>query len=929
MPPPGSWPLASDFSKILQRPDFAFRDKELKQLTIEKDGNGQPRPRAGRFANVYKGTYSNGKGSVAVRVFTSAAAERRERYQAIHDYLRNRKLASLVGFTYTDDGVRSGGNGKWYPLVTMEWVPGETLYEWLRGKCLEKNRQAVARVSDLWLELIRELSAAKIAHGDLQHANVMISGSGQFHLKLVDYDCMCVPSLVGRRNLEIGVDPYQHPDRNDDTPLSASLDNFSALFIFVALKALAAAPDLWNTFVERPQYDKLLFRREDFDEPRSSALIQALQRSPDPEVGRLTRQLVELTRVEMDQVPRLEEVLFSFASVEVLLNQRDFDGAVDLLARNKKRIADAPPPLQPRLREAEERIKHRVSLEQAVDSGNEAAMQRLYLPKFLDDYPKAQRSVAVAKLAGQVIPILECLREAEQAKSWRRFVQLWDLHRNLLAERKSAAAFQLEANAWRERNLACDALLKLVAQRAADSGALAAAWERLSQLGGHPDAEPHRAAVEKVVGRERAWTAFEKTPRAESEAGDAAVVNAWNESLFAGWDKAERQRPRVTRARERLKRVQELGRAASRPMTLAAEEDLLKIAQGISGDYDYALRPRVELARKRLELLRHLTKALREPASDLAVAEIHHRLAETQGQPLVPPEWRARIALAANRAAFLIPLKLIPPDYPPRQAPQFDPQILAAWPDELLRDCHDAQPWRAAYQAAARRKAVLAKLKVALARSDKVAIADLGADDCLRGYPLSREQSRAVKLAVAEVRMVRELLAALGRNDRSRFRDAFDAGLVRQNAATFAPHKPRLCEWIRDEILPADRLGLAFPTARKGLVEEPGADAAYRVCWNWPDPRFSELCTVALCPSEPVPGDDPREMQTHLRMRIDRKSYEEGGGSRLIHVEKEWLGAYVIVWSVVNVGFQEFASEPLVLGRVEGPSRKGWGNMFG
>ena len=35
-------------------------------------------------------------------------------------------------------------------------------------------------------------------------------------LKLVDYDGMCVPALVGRRNLEFGVAPYQHPRRNGE-----------------------------------------------------------------------------------------------------------------------------------------------------------------------------------------------------------------------------------------------------------------------------------------------------------------------------------------------------------------------------------------------------------------------------------------------------------------------------------------------------------------------------------------------------------------------------------------------------------------------------------------------------------------------------------------------------------------------------------------
>jgi hypothetical protein len=288
--PTHSWPLASHFSTILQNPRIAFRAVELKELRIERDALNQPRAWSGAFATVFKGVNPNGQGAVAIRVFTTASSERRERYNAIYEHLHDRGLKSLVGFTYADDGIRSAGDGRWYPLVTMEWVSGETLYDWTRTQCLNGNRAAISKVAEKWLELLQELTAAEVAHGDLQHANIMVTDDHR--LKLVDYDCMCVPMLVGRNNLEIGVEPYQHPDRNDQTSLSLQLDNYSALFILVALKALAAAPDLWQTYVERPKYDKLLLRRGDLVAPNRSPLIAALRRSPDVQVRQLTERLL-------------------------------------------------------------------------------------------------------------------------------------------------------------------------------------------------------------------------------------------------------------------------------------------------------------------------------------------------------------------------------------------------------------------------------------------------------------------------------------------------------------------------------------------------------------------------------------------------------------------------------------------------------------
>src|SRR4029077_2366328 len=135
-------------------------------------------------------------------------------------------------------------------------------------QCTRQNSAALSAVAERWVELVNELSAAGIAHGDLQHANIMVDPSDR--LKLVDYDCMCVPALEGRVNLELGVEPYQHPERNSDTKLFAGLDNFSALFIFVPLRALAAEPMLWTKFIETPMYDKLLFKKSDFENPGGS-----------------------------------------------------------------------------------------------------------------------------------------------------------------------------------------------------------------------------------------------------------------------------------------------------------------------------------------------------------------------------------------------------------------------------------------------------------------------------------------------------------------------------------------------------------------------------------------------------------------------------------------------------------------------------------
>jgi hypothetical protein len=218
---------------------------------------------------------------------------------------------------------------------------------------MEGNRSALTDASARWVELVKELGDASLAHGDLQHANIMVTEAGE--LKLVDYDCMCVPSLVGRRNLEVGVEPYQHPGRNESTLLSPDLDNFSSLMIYVALRSLAASPRLWNKYVEQPGYDKLLFRTEDFQNPSNSALYQDIKALPDREVGGLADTLFEMWRVRIEQVPPLSQLTNSYDKVEQMLLRQQWQEAVDLLNR-RGQFRDAPERLQPLIRHAYEHV---------------------------------------------------------------------------------------------------------------------------------------------------------------------------------------------------------------------------------------------------------------------------------------------------------------------------------------------------------------------------------------------------------------------------------------------------------------------------------------------------------------------------------------------------------------------------------------------
>lgn len=408
-----TWPVAAQFSAVLQNPAIAFRDPELKRYEIERDQFRQPRPRAGAFAVVYRGTPSGGGPPRAIRVFTTASPERRERYDLISRYLESRSPGCLVRFEYREESVRASGADGWYPLILMDWVEGDTLFKWAKLRCAEGNRLALGKAAARWVDVVTELEESKIAHGDLQHGNVMVTPDGQ--IKLVDYDGMCVPALVGRRNLEVGVKPYQHPQRNETTLLSLELDRFSSMFIYVALKALSYDPGLWERYVVQCENDKLLFREQDFDFPEQSPLFNELKLARDEDLADAAEQLQSLIRVPMDRLPPLRELVKpSWTRIRRALDRNDYAAVVALCDR-RGGSREAPKEIKGRIEEAylgayrQQAWKEFKKISAEVNETNDRKLTAAWHEGFFRGFPEAEKERKRVEYAVQRLEQLERL----------------------------------------------------------------------------------------------------------------------------------------------------------------------------------------------------------------------------------------------------------------------------------------------------------------------------------------------------------------------------------------------------------------------------------------------------------------------------------------------------------------------------------------
>ena len=764
-----SWPLASHFSAMLQNPRHAFRDPTLRECRIVKDERNQPRPWSGAFAVVYKGVSAIDERPFAVRVFTTESPERRERYHEISAYLKTRNVNCLVDFEYRDESIRSAGDGKWYPLILMDWVEGQTLFKWARARALEGNGAALTDAARRWLELVKELDDARIAHGDLQHANVMVTDRGE--LKLVDYDCMCVPSLVGRRNLEVGVEPYQHPERDASTHLSLDLDHFSALVIYIALRGLGANPTLWTTYVEAPEYDKLLFRKEDFEAPDESPLVRDLLALPDVDLRDLVERLFDLARSPMSTVPPLSELANSYAKIEDFLRKEQWEGAVELLNR-RGQFRDAPERLQPLIHQAYEHY--------------------------------------------------------------------------------------------------C---------------------------------------------RSKAWEEFARIRPEKSELHDRKLVNAWNEALFAGFEPAEKQRDRVGKVRRRVRaldRLHLLVQESPQATSLEEERAIVSAAARLPDGYKFGLEARVKHARQSVDALRWLEQAVTENVDDVAIASMWKKVCEANAKRLVPRKYHRRIDLAVRRASRIVALRRITSKMP---LDQRDRRLLEAWDEELLAECPSAQRWRVAHAQAVKRGEELQKVGDAVARRDDRALLELVDGALLADYPLPPAWQVAVNNARQRAGILDVLGRALASDDRKAFVEAFDARLICQYMDQFREHQATVLRWTEAEVLAAEVMGLQPAVGRASLAELDDQRGTYRVRWTWPLPRFTDECLLGVVRQRPGDCDTIDDHEILHQERIDRTSWETGGGSRTLEAESKWEGCYAVVWAAVDLGIQRYWSQPLILGQ--------------
>ncbi len=266
-----SWPSRTELAEALQNPHLTLGPEALARVEVDTDVLGLPRGVAGANAVVFK-VVDEGR-PVALKCFTRAQPDRDRRYQAIGAALADADLPFVVATELIEDAVLVRGQ-RW-PALRMTWASGQDLVSWVRDHI--QDPAAVRRLAEAFASVVARLEAHGIAHGDLQHGNILVGPQGG--ITLVDYDGAYVPAIADLGPIEAGHASYQHPARSGEW--GDHLDRFSAWLIYTSLLVIAIEPDLWFQ-IPRAGEDRLLLGEEDILDPDRSPALAVLRRSREP-----------------------------------------------------------------------------------------------------------------------------------------------------------------------------------------------------------------------------------------------------------------------------------------------------------------------------------------------------------------------------------------------------------------------------------------------------------------------------------------------------------------------------------------------------------------------------------------------------------------------------------------------------------------------
>lgn len=287
-------PKGDQYNEAVQNPQISFSDVDLRSSEVESDFMGLPKPYSGGFTVTFK--LQNARNSWAVRCIIRDISGLKERYQAIADFFSGNTSDYFIDAKFLQNGIRV--NGAFYPVIKMKWMEGEPLNIYLSNNYMTKDKVQI--ILNDFSKMVEELERLGIAHGDLQQGNIIVRNG---KLCLIDYDGMYLPALKGLSSNELGHPNFQHPGRSEKD-FNEKIDRFSAIVIYLSLKAILYKPSLWSKYHNS---ENLILKSKDISDLANSPLLADL--NAITEIKPLVERFVGICHLDFSNIPSLKEFI--------------------------------------------------------------------------------------------------------------------------------------------------------------------------------------------------------------------------------------------------------------------------------------------------------------------------------------------------------------------------------------------------------------------------------------------------------------------------------------------------------------------------------------------------------------------------------------------------------------------------------------------
>ncbi|WP_146186688.1 AarF/UbiB family protein [Pedobacter sp. HMWF019] len=276
-----------------------IRDTFLSGGFVTKTSGGKPKFWSGGFSIVFQ--IDTGGELWAFKVWHTELKDNKFRYTTVSEVLEKCALPYFTEFEYVENGVLV--DGVLMDTHRMPWVDGAPLKDYINSNIT--NPVKLANLASKFQLMVAEFHKHNIAHGDLQHGNIIVQDDGE--ISVIDYDSFFVEGLQGLPDLIKGQGGYQHPSRYYNLTINEKLDYFSELVIYTSLIVYSEHPELWSY-----DTDWLLFSKEDLETPELCTLFMSLKKSDNPKIAILMSTMHEFLRCEdITQLLPLEDIINS------------------------------------------------------------------------------------------------------------------------------------------------------------------------------------------------------------------------------------------------------------------------------------------------------------------------------------------------------------------------------------------------------------------------------------------------------------------------------------------------------------------------------------------------------------------------------------------------------------------------------------------